>query len=967
MDFIYFHAPFPYCDHQAKKDMMDSFQRSQQRHMPGDGRGNNIRPMPMPMPIPQAARPQSNQNNVVDLTQDDAQQQQPLPFPRNSQPHTTKPFSRPLVFNRSTGMSNPSQMPTNKALPNTPQTQGRQLPPKNKHAEPSKIRMIDTTTNQKSQNESNWDAFTESQPSSQTSSQPLSHANSQHHHSARQFMRDGAEVVKHAIKDGFARAQIALEQANHGHENHPRPLPHSNGGYRPNHSSQNSNAFIVNDDDDDEPLPSTFAGPTMTAEERDQQLQDMLSSMVLPPELGDIDLEKASNVKGLSCKLMPHQVAGYLWLKGREGGKHKGGILADDMGLGKTVQMLALIVGNSPQSEDTTINKIRLEPETTTKKSKKKVVPDSDDATVEEKSVEIKGKQTLIIAPLAVIRQWEREIKEKTSPPLKVLVHHGATRTKTTDAFKRYDVVITTYPTVASEWNNIAGLDKPKKKGQQKKNTVPDSSEEDESESDDQDSDDSFEVIDAKKKKSVKTAAKKLPPAPLFDFDWLRIVLDEAQNIKNHRTKASSACSALSKRALSKWCLSGTPIQNEALEMFSLIRFLGIPPFDEYAHFREKISDPLKSTNQNRVNWGMKRLCAVLTTIMLRRTKDTTHDGKPILNLPDRHVEVISTDFEDSKERDFYDDLENQVKRNLEEAEGAGTKVNHMVTLLMLLRLRQACSHPSLVNRNVRVDAGAANGPAIVAKTDAQGEGQKVDEDDDGLTELLAGLSVASKRCDRCQKEMTREEIPRGGEHCKVCHDRIQMEKLQGGGKSAWAGKSSTKIRTMLRLLNTVREEGDEKTIVFSQFTSFLDLVEPFLREEKHKFVRYDGSLKPEERERALDRIRSDPSVRLILISFKAGNVGLNLTCCSRVILMDLWWNPMLEAQSIDRAHRLGQQRNVHVYKLVINNSVEERILALQDKKRALAEAALEGSKLSKANKLDRKELMYLFSGGPVS
>lgn len=190
---------------------------------------------------------------------------------------------------------------------------------------------------------------------------------------------------------------------------------------------------------------------------------------------------------------------------------------------------------------------------------------------------------------------------------------------------------------------------------------------------------------------------------------------------------------------------------------------------------------------------------------------------------------------------------------------------------------------------------------------------------------------------------------------------------MQGGGKSAWTGKSSTKIRTMLRLLDTIRKEGEEKTIVFSQFTSFLDLVEPFLREEGHKFVRYDGSLKPEERERALDRIRSDPSVRLILISFKAGNVGLNLTCCSRVILMDLWWNPMLEAQSIDRAHRLGQQRNVHVYKLVINHSVEERILALQDKKRALAEAALEGSKLSKANKLDRKELMYLFSGGPVA
>lgn len=942
---------------------MDSFQRSQQRAVPGGGNGgtgggrNGIVPMPMPRADSQSKGQRPNQSNVVDLTQEDGQE--PLPSSRYAKPQTTWAPNQPLIFARSTGMSNP-----NRAQDKT-QTQGWQLPPKNKHAEPSKIRLIDTTTASTpatySQKDSQWDAFAESQPSSQS--------NSQHQHSARQFMRDGAQVVKHALRDGFARAQLALEHANHGHANYPSPLPHSNGGVRPHHNGQGTNTFIVNDDDEDEPLPSTFTGSTMTAEERDQQLQDMLNSMVLPPELGDIDLEKASNVSGLSCKLMPHQVAGYLWLKGREGGKYKGGILADDMGLGKTVQMLALIVGNSPKSDDTTINKIRLEPEKPSKKNKKKVIADSDDApAVEEEPIEIKGKQTLIIAPLAVIRQWEREIKEKTSPPLKVLVHHGATRTKTAEAFKRYDVVITTYPTVASEWNNVAGMENLKKKGQQKKNVIPDSSEEDGSESDSQGSDDSFEVIDTKKKKVVKPVAKKLAPAPLFDLDWLRVVLDEAQNIKNHRTKASSACSALSRRALSKWCLSGTPIQNEALEMFSLIRFLGIPPFDEYGHFREKISDPLKSTNQNRVNWGMKRLCAVLTTIMLRRTKDTMHDGKPILNLPDRHVEVITTDFEDHKERAFYDDLENQVKRNLEEAEGAGTKMNHMVTLLMLLRLRQACSHPSLVNRNVRVDAGAANGPAFTSNADGQGQEQKADnDDDDGLTELLAGLSVASKRCDRCQKEISREEIAQGGEHCQVCSDRIRVEKMQGGGKSAWTGKSSTKIRTMLRLLDTIRKEGEEKTIVFSQFTSFLDLVEPFLREEGHKFVRYDGSLKPEERERALDRIRSDPSVRLILISFKAGNVGLNLTCCSRVILMDLWWNPMLEAQSIDRAHRLGQQRNVHVYKLVINHSVEERILALQDKKRALAEAALEGSKLSKANKLDRKELMYLFSGGPVA
>lgn len=678
-------------------------------------------------------------------------------------------------------------------------------------------------------------------------------------HTARQYVKDGVEVVKHAIKDGFARAQHAVEQANA-------------------HSMQ------ANGDSDEDygPLPSTFAGPTMTAEEREQQLQDMLSSMVLPPELGDIDLEKASNIEGLRCKLMPHQVAGYLWLKGREGGKHKGGILADDMGLGKTVQMLALIVGNAPSRVDTTMDKVRHEPENP-KKSKKKVILDSDDSVPDER-LEIRGKCTLIIAPLAVIRQWEREIKEKTQPGLKVLVHHGASRTKLAASFARYDVVITTYPTVASEWNNVAGVENPKKgKKGQKKNVIVDSSDEDEEETRQSDSSAEFESTGAqsKGKANKSSASAKKAPAPLFEVDWLRIVLDEAQNIKNHRTKASGACAALSRRALSKWCLTGTPIQNEALEMFSLIRFLAIPPFDEYSHFREKISDPLKSTNQNRVNWGMKRLCAVLTTIMLRRTKDTLHDGKPIITLPGRHVEVVSSDFDDDKERAFYDDLESQVKRNFEEAEGTGNKVNHMVSLVMLLRLRQACCHPHLVRRSVRVDAGAASGPAIKDN----GQVSQAD-DDDGLTELLAGLSVATKRCDRCQAEMTREEVSLGGVHCTACLNRIRNEEATG---NTWSTKSSTKVRSMLRLLDDIRKVGDEKTIVFSQFTSFLDILEPILQREGHTFVRYDGALRPEERERALDRIRSDPSIRLILISFRAGNVGLNLTCCSRVILMDLY------------------------------------------------------------------------------
>ena len=154
----------------------------------------------------------------------------------------------------------------------------------------------------------------------------------------------------------------------------------------------------------------------------------------------------------------------------------------------------------------------------------------------------------------------------------------------------------------------------------------------------------------------------------------------------------------------------------------------------------------------------------------------------------------------------------------------------------------------------------------------------------------------------------------------------------------------------------------DDKVIIFSQFTSYLDLIEPVLKAEGILFVRYDGSMNRAARELALNKIRNHDATRVILISFKAGSTGLNLTCCNRVILCDLWWNPQIEEQAFDRAHRLGQTKEVYVYKLSIAGTVEERILELQKKKRMLAKSALEGTRLRKnMSKLDRDELRLLF------
>ena len=118
--------------------------------------------------------------------------------------------------------------------------------------------------------------------------------------------------------------------------------------------------------------------------------------------------------------------------------------------------------------------------------------------------------------------------------------------------------------------------------------------------------------------------------------------------------------------------------------------------------------------------------------------------------------------------------------------------------------------------------------------------------------------------------------------------------------------------------------------------------------------------MRKQDREAALEKIRNSTTTRLILISFKAGSTGLNLTCCNNVILVDMWWNPALEDQAFDRAHRLGQTRDVNIHKLTVPDTVEQRILELQEKKRALAAAALSGDKM-RSMKLGMTELMNLF------
>jgi len=171
------------------------------------------------------------------------------------------------------------------------------------------------------------------------------------------------------------------------------------------------------------------------------------------------------------------------------------------------------------------------------------------------------------------------------------------------------------------------------------------------------------------------------------------------------------------------------------------------------------------------------------------------------------------------------------------------------------------------------------------------------------------------------------------------------------------AADSSAKLEVLREALDNVVADG-HKALVFSQWTSLLDLIEPHLRGAGVGFVRLDGSTR--DRGGVVASFQSDDGPPVMLVSLKAGGTGLNLTAADHVFLLDPWWNPAVEEQAADRAHRIGQERPVLVYRLVATDTVEERILALQEHKRQLLDAALGAAR--QAASLTRDDLLALLA-----
>ncbi|OXB57057.1 hypothetical protein ASZ78_015095 [Callipepla squamata] len=274
----------------------------------------------------------------------------------------------------------------------------------------------------------------------------------------------------------------------------------------------------------------------------------------------------AEDPSGLKVPLLLHQKQALAWLLWRESQRPCGGILADDMGLGKTLTMVALILTQK---------------QTKTEKGSKKseIWLSKNDSTV------IPSCSTLIICPASLIHHWKKEIDRHVSfGKLRVYLYHGPNRDKHAEVLSEYDVVVTTYSLLSKE--------------------VPTSKEEGE-----------FPA------KDYEEGSGSSPCSPLLRVAWARVILDEAHTIKNPKVQTSIAVCKL--RANARWAVTGTPIQNNLLDMYSLLRFLRCSPFDEYKVWKYQVDNNTKK--------GGDRLSLLTRSLLLRRTKDQLDStGKPL-------------------------------------------------------------------------------------------------------------------------------------------------------------------------------------------------------------------------------------------------------------------------------------------------------------------------------------------------
>jgi SNF2 family DNA or RNA helicase len=386
----------------------------------------------------------------------------------------------------------------------------------------------------------------------------------------------------------------------------------------------------------------------------------------------------------------------------------------------------------------------------------------------------------------------------------------------------------------------------------------------------------------------------------LHDITWDRVVLDEAHRICEQSSKTSHAIQAL--RAPNRWCVTGTPFKNEISDLMALSRFLMVAPYCNMIWWKWYGNSVHKLREWRRFTLHMR--------------------DKSVLSLPPMHAHFLTATHRPSEM--VLDAMLREATWKVrvgEQVESGMMRINHdQHELLRILRLRQASNHPLLL---APLDAMKHQ----LAKSSAPAPAPAPDLCDScggpDATSVCAQTHQSHRLCARCGEDPV----------CTACVAELLREARQEG-EGTWMHSAKTReLWTYLK--NVVKiKTTDTKVVLFSQWTTCLDLVGWMLEHEGVGAARYDGRVNTtEEREQVIVHFRTTPSCQVLLTSLGAGGEGVNLTFASHVIIMEPYWNVATEQQAIDRIHRIGQKETTHVARMHLEGSVETWVRDIQTRK----------------------------------
>jgi len=473
--------------------------------------------------------------------------------------------------------------------------------------------------------------------------------------------------------------------------------------------------------------------------------------------------------------------------------------------------------------------------------------------TVERKRDGKKSLPHLVICPTTLVGHWAYEISQYVEPDvLKPLEYQGTPgeRLALQKLFSKHDVVIMSYESVRADEDTLGG------------------------------------------------------------FDWCYCVLDEGHAIRNPKSRITQAVKAV--RAEHRLLLSGTPIQNDVVELWSLFDFL-MPGFlGTEKEFKATYGIAAARSAAAKKGGGLTEQGALATgalhkqvmPFVMRRTKDQV-----LKDLPPKIIQDVFVDLTEAQ-RKMYDSFESSEAKNqaVEAIQSGGSGDGDAQHVFQTLQyLRKLCSHPRLV---------AGDGTKKAAKLDPEMRSPKFDALKQILLDCGIGVDVE-------------EEKSNGGE--------AKPNPASGSG---------------------------HRVLVFTQLKGLLDLVENELFSNSMRdvsWLRLDGSVAPSQRFEVVRKFNADPSIDVLLLTTHVGGLGLNLTAADTVVFLEHDWNPQKDLQAMDRAHRLGQRRTVNVYRILTRGTLEEKIMSLQRFKLDVANAVVNADNAS-MSAMDTGQMLELFT-----